>query len=60
MKFPEGTLVFHTNLQLVGIVVKPVGLGIDPNSSTLVDFEDGETREVSDHFLIIARDNNVG
>lgn len=47
-----GVQVFHRNLRLHGVVVEPWfwGLILD---SVLVDFEDGETREVSRHLLDI-------
>jgi len=52
MKQPQvGQAVYHRNLKLSGVVVKPVGLGVDEGYSALVDFEDGETREVSIHLL---------
>lgn len=49
-EFLVGTHVVHTNLKLVGTVVKPVGLGVD-TACTLVEFVDDETREVSTHLL---------
>lgn len=50
-EFPEGTKVYHRLLRLKGVVAKPVGLGVDKGWTTLVDFEDGEAREVSSHLL---------
>jgi hypothetical protein len=50
-KFEVGEAVYHRNLELSGIVVEPPFLGIDEGFTTLVEFEDGETREVSSHLL---------
>jgi heat shock protein HspQ len=49
--FKIGDKVYHRNLRLKGVVVKPPFLGVDEGYTELVDFEDGDTREVSIHLL---------
>jgi hypothetical protein len=39
------------DLKLKGVVVDPPFLGVDVGFTELVEFEDGETREVSVHLL---------
>ena len=50
-KFRTGDKVYHRNLKLKGVVVDPPFLGVDVGFTELVEFEDGETREVSVHLL---------
>lgn len=50
-KIKVGDRVYHRMLKMHGVVVEPVGLGISEGFSLLVEFEDGETREVSSHLL---------
>jgi hypothetical protein len=50
-QFKVGDKVFHRNLRLKGVVVPPPLLGVDVGYTELVEFEDGETREVSTHLL---------
>jgi len=50
-KFQVGDKVYHRNLRLNGVVVDPPFLGVDVGFTELVEFEDGETREVSVHLL---------
>jgi len=51
-----GDKVYHRNLRLKGVVVEPPFLGVDEGYTELVEFEDGETREVSVHLLDRADD----
>lgn len=46
-KLEVGDKVYHRNLCLKGVVVPPPYLGVDEGVTILVEFEDGETREVS-------------
>jgi hypothetical protein len=50
-KLEIGDKVYHRNLRLNGVVVAPPFLGVDEGFTELVEFEDGETREVSVHLL---------
>jgi hypothetical protein len=50
-QFKLGDKVYHRNLKLRGTVVEPPFLGVDEGYTLLVEFEDGETREVSTHLL---------
>ena len=50
-KLVVGDKVYHRNLGLNGVVVEPPFLGVDEGFTQLVEFEDGETREVSLHLL---------
>ncbi len=50
-QFKLGDKVYHRNLKLHGVVVDPPFLGVDVGYTPLVEFEDGETREVSVHLL---------
>lgn len=50
-KLKMGDKVYHRNLCLKGVVVEPPFLGVDEGYTELVEFEDGETREVSIHLL---------
>lgn len=50
-RFSIGDKVYHRLLRLTGTVVEPPFLGVDKGYTELVEFEDGETREVSLHLL---------